>query len=200
MGTKKRPSLRKFGSNDKTVVHPTICYKLTNDRDLNIKLVNHYYRQGFSFKEIAELLNVSLTTVYRYYYGFASHCLSPYQLRLYEENLDNWYKRSEKVMILAQDQLRPTKRYVLVPIHNYVKAVPIPEQELRDNMPVPFVIRNCKHIYTGDPFSQEFKSNPQYGWETHDIVEFNKQVPELSPYVVMYKGACCSLKMSNLNL
>lgn len=55
--------------------HQTKAYKLNDWRKIRINAVNALYRGGFTFKEIAEMLEVSTTTVQRYYYGFADNCL-----------------------------------------------------------------------------------------------------------------------------
>ena len=55
--------------------HPAKTYALKPWRAKKLEMVNRLVRGGATYKEIAEMLNVSVTTVARYHVGFADNCL-----------------------------------------------------------------------------------------------------------------------------
>ena len=57
--------------------HPTAAYTLKPWRAKKLEVVNRLVRVGYTYKQIAEMMNVSTTTVARYHVGFADNCL-PY--------------------------------------------------------------------------------------------------------------------------
>ena len=55
--------------------HPTMTYTLKPWRAKKLEIVNRLVRGGYTYKEIAKMLDVSATTVARYHVGFADNCL-----------------------------------------------------------------------------------------------------------------------------
>ena len=55
--------------------HPTKTYTLRPWRAKKLEMVNRLVRGGATYKEIAEMLNTSATTVARYHVGYADNCL-----------------------------------------------------------------------------------------------------------------------------
>ena len=85
-----------------------------------IDYVNHWVRLGLTFKEIAPLINKSETTVAKYYYGFANHCLSSSQieeLKLMPGSTVTWTKVISR--IADEEEIRD-RTNVLMPVHTNI--------------------------------------------------------------------------------
>ena len=158
-----------------------------------IDRVNHYYRIGLTFQDIAQAINKSVTTVRRMYFGFADSCLSTKQLeelKLIPGSTVTWTKVISRI---ADTDETPDRTHVLMPVYTNVTIREFEEDELTNSQPVPFEIIKTKYI-PRSPCRNFGKSNNEHeSWEYVDVIDSRLTITKLKPYVVMYSHAACSI-------
>lgn len=194
MTKRNRRPITKFSTADtNSFIHPNISYRLSDERRELIDRVNHYYRLGLKFQDIAEAVDTSVRTVYRLYFGFADYCLSPKQLEELQQipnSMQYWMRTLTRI---AEPGEIPTRRNVLQPIYTNVSIREIPYEELTDSQPMPFEVITTKYIPTYPDRKFGKRDNNQESWEKVDIVEITINCKSLKPYAVIYCGACCTI-------
>ena len=194
MAKRKQRSISKFTAKDtNSFIHPTISYCLSDERRELIDRVNHYYRLGLTFRDIAEAIDTSIRTVYRLYFGYADYCLSPRQLeelKLIPGSMRYWTRTHTRI---AEDGETPTSRNVLQPVYTSTSIREIPYEELTDSQPMPFEVITNRYIpsYVHKDFGK--RGNAQETWEKVDIVEITINCEGLKPYCIMYRGSHCTI-------
>lgn len=194
MTKRKRRETTKFSTKDNnSFIHPTISYRLSDERRELIDRVNHCYRLGLTFKDIAQAIDTSVRTVYRLYFGYADCCLSCKQveeLKLIPGAMRYWTRTHTR---LAVEGETPTRRNVLKPIYTNTSIEIIPFEELTDSQPMPLREITRKYIPSCPDRNFGKRGNEQESWEKVDIVEVTTECKGLKPYVVIYFGAACTI-------
>ena len=190
---KRKPTAKRKFIDGKTFIHPSLSYRLSDERREMIDYVNHWVRLGLTFKEIAPLIKKSRSTVANYYYGFANHCLSSSQideLKLIPGSTVTWTKIISRI---ADEGEIPDRTNVLMPIYTNITVREFEEDELTNTQPVPFEIIKTKYI-PRSPNSNFGKGNNDHeSWEYVDVIDSKLTITKLKPYVVMYSHAACSI-------
>ncbi len=190
---KRKPTAKRKFNDGKTFIHPTLSYRLSDKRREMIDYVNHWVRFGFTFKEIAPLINKSPSTVVNYYYGFANHCLSSSQLEALKLIPGSTVTRTKVISRIADAGETPDRINVLMPVYTNVTIREFEVDKLTDAQPVPFEIVKTQYI-TRSPSSNCGKgNNERESWEYVDVVDSELTMTKLKPYVVMYSHAACSI-------
>ncbi|MEM8676272.1 MAG: hypothetical protein AAGF83_20765 [Cyanobacteria bacterium P01_G01_bin.67] len=189
---RKLTAKRKF-ADDKTFIHPTLSYRLSDKRKEMIDYVNHWVRLGLRFKEIAPLINKSQSTVVNYYYGFANHCLSSSQieeLKLIPGSTVTWTKVISRI---ADEGEIPDRVNVLMPVYTNVIIREFEEDKLTETQPIPFEIVKTKYIPRSPNHNFGKNGNDRESWEYVDVIDSELTITKLKPYVVMYSHTACSI-------
>ena len=190
---KRKPTVKRKFMDDKTFIHPTLSYRLSDKRREMIDYVNHWVRLGLTFKEIAPLINKSPSTVANYYYGFANHCLSTSQmeeLKLIPGSTVTWTKVISRI---ADADETPDRVNVLMPVYTNTTIREFEEDKLTDAQPVPFEIVKTQYIPRSPSRNFGKGDNDHESWEYVDVIDSESTYIKLKPYVVMYSHAACSI-------
>ena len=158
-----------------------------------IDRVNHYYRIGLTFQDIAQAINKSVTTVRRMYFGFADSCLSTKQLeelKLIPGSTVTWTKIISRI---ADEGEIPDRINVLMPVYTNVTIREFDEDKLTDAQPIPFEIIKTKYIPRSPNHNFGKNGNERESWEYVDVIDSELTITKLKPYVVMYSHAACSI-------
>ena len=191
--TKRKPTAKTKFLDDKTFIHPTLSYRLSNKRREMIDYVNHWVRLGLTFKEIAPLINKSRSTVANYYYGFANHCLSTSQmeeLKLIPGSTVTWTKVISRI---AESGEIPNRVNVLMPVYTNITIHEFEEDELTDTQAIPFEIIKTQYIPRSPNSNFGKNGNDRESWEHVDVIDSELMITKLKPYVVIYSHAACSI-------
>ena len=188
---KRKPTAKRKFIDGKTFIHPTLCYRLSDKRREMIDYVNHWVRLGFTFKEIAPLINKSPSTVVNYYYGFANHCLSSSQLEELKQIPGSTVTRTKVISRIADEGEIPDRVNVLMPVYTSITIREFEEDELTDTQAIPFEIIKTQYIPRSPSSNFGKNGNERESWEYVDVVDSELTMTKLKPYVVMYSHAAC---------
>ena len=127
---KRKPTAKRKFIDDKTFIHPTLSYRLSDKRREMIDYVNHWVRLGLTFKEIAPLINKSRSTVANYYYGYADHCLTSSQIEELKLIPGSTVTRIKVISRIADEGETPDRTSVLMPVYTNITIREFEESEL----------------------------------------------------------------------
>ena len=190
---KRKPTAKRKFIDGKTFIHPSLSYRLSDERREMIDYVNHWVRLGLTFKEIAPLIKKSRSTVANYYYGFANHCLSTSQmeeLKLIPGSTVTWTKVISRI---ADEGEISDRTNVLMPIYTNITVREFEEDELTNTQAIPFEIIKTKYIPRSPNSNFGKNGNERESWEYVDVIDSKLTITKLKPYVVMYSHAACSI-------
>lgn len=190
---KRKPTAKRKFLDDKTFIHPILCYELSDKRREMIDYVNYWVRLGFTFKEIAPLINKSPSTVVNYYYGFANHCLSSSQLEALKLIPGSTVTRTKVISRIADADEIPDRVNVLMPVYTSITIREFEEDELINTQPIPFEIIKTKYIPRSPNHNFGKNGNDRESWEYVDVIDSKLTITKLKPYVIMYAYAACSI-------
>ena len=190
---KRKPTAKRKFIDDKTFIHPTLSYRLSDKRREMIDYVNHWVRLELTFKEIAPLIGKSQSTVANYYYGCANHCLSPSQIEELKLIPGSTVTRTKIISRIADEGEIPDRTSVLMPVYTNIMIREFEEDELTSTQPIPFEIVKTQYIPRLPCNNFGKNGNERESWEYVDVIDSELTITKLKPYVVMYVYAACSI-------